>query len=304
MKKFFSLLLVCFLLISSLSFGAFASSNESFVSTDLSTWNKIDEHGASYWGFSRTKNNPDMYHCNITSASSVPVSFCYWSDCSNLEAGSKYSLNFLLPTADDYYKATSNSYFKDNAWFSLWKEENYASLTIGFGSYVDGDIQLNSSFPSFTVDYSNINSFIGKNQHVSFTCPDYSGELYCVIFFSFSPKGPNPVIALSNFSLVDNEKSFFAEQFERLTNLILYFDPEGNYTNPFGGSDSPLYYISEYFDNLIDYIYESVESITNTIDSASGMIHIFDLFTQRFSWLLGICVFTLAVLVYCRFIGL
>ena len=86
--------------------------------------------------------------------------------------------------------------------------------------------------------------------------------------------------------------------------MILYFDPDGNYTNPFGGSDSPLYYISEYFDNLINYIYESVENITNTIDSASGMIHIFDLFTQRFSWLLGICVFTLAVLVYCRFIGL
>ena len=86
--------------------------------------------------------------------------------------------------------------------------------------------------------------------------------------------------------------------------MILYFDADGNYSDPFSGSDSPLNYISEFFNNLIDYVNNSVESITNTIDSASGMIHIFDLFTQRFSWLLGICVFTLAVLVYCRFIGL
>ena len=305
MKKFVSFVLVFLLLISSFSFGAFAASSESFVSTDLSSWNNLEQYGASYWGFSRTKNNPDMYDCFITSTLDVPVSFSYWSDCSSLEAGGKYSLSFRLPSASEYYEASLNSYYKDNAWYDSWVESNYASLTIGFGSYVDGELQLNKDFPSFTANYSNIGSLVGKNQQFSFTCPNYSGELYCIIFFSFSPQGgSSPRIVLSGFSLVDNEKSFLSKQFDRLINLILYFDADGNYSNPFGGTDSPLNYISDYFDNLIDYVSESVESITTTIDSASGMIHVFDLFTKRFGWLLGLCIFTLAVLVYSRFIGL
>ena len=305
MKKFVSFVLACLFLISSLSFTAFAASSESFVSSDLSSWNKKEEFGAVYWGFSPTKYNSDMYQCLITSSSDVPVSFSYWSDCSNLEAGAKYSLSFRLPSASEYYEATLDSYFKDKNWCVNWTEESFASLTIGFGSYVDGELQLNKDFPSFTVDYSNIGSLVGKNQQFSFTCPNYTGELYCIIFFSFSPQGGiSPRIVLSGFTLVDNEKNFLAKQFDRLINLILYFDADGNYSNPFGGTDSPLYYISDYFDNLTNYVSESVESITTAIDSASGMIHIFDLFTKRFGWLLGLCIFTLAVLVYSRFIGL
>ena len=308
MKKFLSFILVFLLLISSLSFGAFGSS--SLVSSDLSKWNKVSEVGASYWGFGQTKYNTNMYHMFVSGVTPGLLSYCYWTDVSNLSTGSDYTLDFRLPSGSEYYEATKNNSYKDLNWFDTWVKSTGATLIIGFSHQFDSDVGTYvidyDNFPSFTVTVDDIALQAGKNQRFSFTCPEYSGELFMVIAFMFTDVGNvgSPVVAISDFSLVDNEKSFFAEQFERLTNLILYFDAEGNYNNPFAGSDSPLYYISEFFDNLINYVNESVESITNTIDSASGMIHIFDLFTQRFSWLLGICVFTLAVLVYCRFIGL
>lgn len=308
MKKFVSFVLVCLLLISSFSFGAFGSS--SLVSSDLSKWNQVTEVGGTYWGFGQTKYNPDMYQCVITSTTSGLLSYSYWTDVSNLSTGSDYTLSFRLPSGSEYYEATLDSAFKNENWYDSWVKSTGATLIIGFSHYFDNDVGTYvidyDNFPSFTVTVDDIASQVGKNQRFSFTCPEYTGELFMVISFMFTDvsNAGNPVIVISDFSLVDNEKSFFAEQFDRLTNLILYFDADGNYTNPFDGSDSPLYYISEYFDNLINYVSESVESITTTIDSASGMIHIFDLFTKRFGWLLGLCVFTLAVLVYCRFIGL
>ncbi len=115
--------------------------------------------------------------------------------------------------------------------------------------------------------------------------------------------------SLSN--LGDTIGSFFDEQLEGIIdffrgfgNLILYFNWEGEYTNPFEREDSPIDKVSEFFDNLIEYVDSIGTSIENVLDSITGGLHIFDEFTSRFPWLKGIAVFCLALIVITRFIGL
>ena len=115
--------------------------------------------------------------------------------------------------------------------------------------------------------------------------------------------------SLSN--LGDTIGSFFVEQLEGIIeffrgfgNLILYFNWEGEYTNPFEREDSPIDKVSEFFDNLIEYVDSIGTSIENVLDSITGGLHIFDEFTSRFPWLKGIAVFCLALIVITRFIGL
>lgn len=115
--------------------------------------------------------------------------------------------------------------------------------------------------------------------------------------------------SLSN--LGDTIGSFFDEQLEGVIdflrgfgNLILYFNWEGEYTNPFEREDSPIDKVSEFFDNLIEYVDSIGTSIENILDSITGGLDLFDRFTSRFPWLKGIAVFCLALIVISRFIGL
>ncbi len=111
--------------------------------------------------------------------------------------------------------------------------------------------------------------------------------------------------------LRDSIDGFFDEFFEKIAdffggfgNLILYFNWEGDYTNPFEREDSPIDKVSAFFDNLIEYVDSIGTSIENILDSITGGLHIFDEFTSRFPWLKGIAVFCLALIVITRFIGL
>ncbi len=92
--------------------------------------------------------------------------------------------------------------------------------------------------------------------------------------------------------------------FRGFGNLILYFNWDGEYTNPFEREVSPIDKVSEWFDNLIEYVDSIGTSIENVLDSITGGLHIFDEFTSRFPWLKGIAVFCLALIVITRFIGL
>ena len=330
MKKFFSLLLVCFLLISSLSFGSFAEYDGNMINPDLTSWQVVADsaHGVdimavSPYGSGTSTFESQMYSLSIKPSTALEASGVYiWFgallDSAKLIPGNSYTVSFYLPEGTDVWKAMGepegsykDQYFDNNTYLKHAWVNLQASLVVGI-SYGDS-FTIDSGVPLQTklleISFDDIDTYFGKKISASFVCPDFTGNAYLTFSFGGNSKYALPfTFYFSDVSLIDpnadDEKGFLAKQFERLTNLILYFDPDGNYTNPFGGSDSPLYYISEYFDNLINYISDSVESITNTIDSASGMIHIFDLLTQRFSWLLGICVFTLGVLVYSRFIGL
>lgn len=111
--------------------------------------------------------------------------------------------------------------------------------------------------------------------------------------------------------LRDSIDGFFDDFFDKIAdffggfgNLILYFNWEGDYTNPFEREDSPIDKVSEFFDNLIEYVDGIGTSIENILDSITGGLHIFDEFTSRFPWLKGIAVFCLALIVITRFIGL
>ena len=87
-------------------------------------------------------------------------------------------------------------------------------------------------------------------------------------------------------------------------NLILYFNWEGDYTNPFEETNGPLDLVEGFFDGLIEYLSTVEESLTSVLDSITGGLDILDRFTSRFKWVLGLCVFALAILVVSRFIGL
>lgn len=101
-----------------------------------------------------------------------------------------------------------------------------------------------------------------------------------------------------------NIRSFFSGIFKGFGNLLLYFNWEGEYTNPFEREDSPIDKVSEFFDDLIEYVDSIGTSIENILDSITGGLHIFDEFTSRFPWLKGISMFCLAIIVLSRFIGL
>lgn len=330
MKKFFSFVLVCFLLILSLSFGAFADYDGNLINPDLTSWQVladssygVDIMRVAPYGSGTSTFKSQMYSLQVQPSTSLEASGVYiWFgallDGVKLIPGNSYTFSFYLPNGTDVWQAIGepegaykDQFFENNnslkhSWANL-----HASLSVGI-SYGDS-FTIDSGVPLQTelldISYENIDSYFGKEISASFLCPDYTGNAYLTFIFGGNSKYTNSFLFyFSDVSLIDpnaeDEKGFLAKQFDRLINLILYFDVEGNYTNPFDGSDSPLHYISGYFDKLINYVSESVESITVSIDSASGMIHIFDLLTKRFGWLLGLCVFTLAVLVYCRFIGL
>lgn len=101
-------------------------------------------------------------------------------------------------------------------------------------------------------------------------------------------------------TITDNISNFFSG----FLNCILYFNWEGDYTNPFETEDSPIDEVSAYFDDLTEYVNSIGTSIENVLDSITGGIHIFDVFTERFPWLKGVSVFCLAIIVITRFIGL
>lgn len=105
-------------------------------------------------------------------------------------------------------------------------------------------------------------------------------------------------------ALFFNIKSFFSNLISGFGNLILYFNWDGDYTNPFECEDSPIDKVSEFFDDLIEYVDSIGTSIENILDSITGGLHIFDEFTSRFPWLKGIAMFCLAIIVLSRFIGL
>lgn len=111
--------------------------------------------------------------------------------------------------------------------------------------------------------------------------------------------------------LRDSIDGFFDDLFDKIAdffggfgNLILYFNWEGDYTNPFEREDSPIDKVSAFFDKLIEYVDSIGTSIENVLDSITGGLHIFDEFTSRFPWLKGLAVFCLALIVITRFIGL
>lgn len=102
-------------------------------------------------------------------------------------------------------------------------------------------------------------------------------------------------------SLGDSIGSFFT----KLGNLILYASwSEEPPENPFVTEDKPMSSLATRLKAISDSFASSGESFQNVIDSITGPVYLLDEFTKEFGWILGILVFTLAVIVISRFIGL
>ena len=93
--------------------------------------------------------------------------------------------------------------------------------------------------------------------------------------------------------------------FTKLGNLILYASwSEVPPENPFVTEDKPLSSLAIRLKAISDSFASSGESFENVIDSITGPVYLLDEFTKEFGWILGILIFTLAVIVISRFIGL
>lgn len=238
------------------------------------------------------------------------------------------------------YYGSDNTKLKANNFRPSSGADIQVFVGIMFGTPDDDDFQgiLGTDIAYVEINYDNFDTYAGRTNKISFVCPDYkSAPSLCIGIVGTRNKYQSQFY-FSNFALYDNDQTAaelkgikgllhslywdlfggvcdeedcphsalnnpHVSIFDKLVNLILYFDPDGNYENPFD-SVSFVSDVSDYFDKLTGYVSDSVSAVTTTVDSASGMIHIFDLFTKQFSWLLGICTFTLAVIVFTRFIGL
>lgn len=100
--------------------------------------------------------------------------------------------------------------------------------------------------------------------------------------------------------LIDSVESFFTG----LGNLLLYFNWDGEYENPFENENDTVENLSIELKKVSDYVAGVGDSIENIIDSLSGSLELLSMFVERFDWLISICVFTLSIIVISRFIGL
>lgn len=62
--------------------------------------------------------------------------------------------------------------------------------------------------------------------------------------------------------------------------------------------------VSQFFDDLVEYLSGVSDDIETVIDSITGPVVLLDEFTKRFEWLFGIVTFVLMMIVASRFIGL
>lgn len=62
--------------------------------------------------------------------------------------------------------------------------------------------------------------------------------------------------------------------------------------------------VSQFFDDLVEYLSGVSDDIETVIDSITGPVVLLDEFTKRFEWLFGIVSFVLMMIVASRFIGL
>ncbi len=89
-----------------------------------------------------------------------------------------------------------------------------------------------------------------------------------------------------------------------LGNLLLYFDWEGEYKNPFEDDNSPISLIYEHLLKLDTFIKDSANSINSAVDSITGVVTLFDDFVSEFDWLFMLVNLSLVLIVFTRFIGL
>lgn len=201
---------------------------------------------------------------------------------------------------------------------TIVKPVNYSVVTEEFFDYSANEekyiIKLNrenATYQYFSIyKYDVQGNYIGSKAYSPNTYTEWFEPGYKYRFVYGFDEGLDPELA-NDYVLIYADEGWVNALLSSLQNflkhclnLIIYFDWDGNHDNPFVEVGGPLDVVSDLFNNVKIYLSDVAESITSVIDSVTAGIYIFDKFTERFSWLLGLCVFALAVLVVSRFIGL
>lgn len=165
----------------------------------------------------------------------------------------------------------------------------------------------------FTVyKYDYYGNYIGPCKSVSASFEKYELESgFKYRFRTRYPAGETDLSVINDYVLVYADEGWINALLHQLShtllgcvNLVLYLDWDGLYENPFSNGDQPISLISDVLNDISDFVADAGESIEDILDSLTGALELFSRFTERFEWLVGLCVFTLAVIVITRFIGL
>lgn len=102
-----------------------------------------------------------------------------------------------------------------------------------------------------------------------------------------------------------NLLSGFENLLTRFGNLFLYLTwSDTPPDNPFETAGGPLDLVEGFFDDLFAYLENIKNDLVSVVDSVSSGVFVFETMVDRFPWLKGLCVFSLALIVVTRFIGL
>lgn len=165
----------------------------------------------------------------------------------------------------------------------------------------------------FTVyKYDYYGNYIGPCKNVSASFEKYELESgFKYRFRTRYPAGETDLSVINDFVLVYADEGWINAFLHQITNffsgcinLVLYLDWDGIYEDPFSNGDEPISLISDGLNDISDFVADAGESVEDVLDSLSGALELFSRFTERFDWLVGLCVFTLAIIVISRFIGL
>lgn len=152
----------------------------------------------------------------------------------------------------------------------------------------------------------------------NYTTSSYSSYNY---FELNLPDGSNIKIYITDngvyktsFTLSSCSRDFFIYSFRValsysycLSDLKVYEVVESGSTGDTGSDEegtTEKKSVSQFFDDLVEYLSGVSDDIETVIDSITGPVVLLDEFTKRFEWLFGIVTFVLLMIVASRFIGL
>ncbi len=218
---------------------------------------------------------------------------------------------------DDSNKNLLNSII---SWLSNIKE----NLTSGLSNVSNGLTNLGNRINTF---FSNLGSTITTNfnslttnfkNNITSLGDRFSGFITS-LGDRISGFFENLSVNISGFfsDLLDGIKEFF----KGFGNLILYFNWEGEYTNPFESSNSIIgngsaddtgssddtssdVSVQGALDNILEYLSTVTTDIENVMDSITGSIKLFSDFCDEFPFIKALCIFVLALIIYSTVIGL
>lgn len=225
-----------------------------------------------------------------------------------------------------FYYEYDFSTFDLSSYSSSEPSNLYAELFSNNVLYLRGPLQSNRSisvdniFKIPVTEFETLKTYIFEFtvSNFQYTSSNYSGRNR---FWFKLPDGTNSFVDITDngiykTSFTLNSRSgdfiFYELQIAQtysycLSDLKVYEVVESGSTGDTGSDEegtTEKKSVSQFFDDLVEYLSGVSDDIETVIDSITGPVVLLDEFTKRFEWLFGIVTFVLMMLVASRFIGL